>query len=113
MKIDSGKLEKFKRQAAECIKQVTQNDLGILQYDWFLRSDKTEWEIHETYKSSEAALAHQSDLHETLRTVFEKFGLAHSALIYGDPSPELLEQAKASGLDIKIFSFSARALNQV
>jgi len=39
--------------------------------------------------------------------------LAHSALIYGDPSPELLEQAKASGLDIKIFSFSARALNQV
>ena len=57
MKIDSGKLEKFKRQAAECIKQVTQNDLGILQYDWFLSSDKTEWEIHETYKSSEAALS--------------------------------------------------------
>jgi hypothetical protein len=40
-----------------------------------------------------------------LQTVFEKFGSAHSVVIYGDPSPELLENAKASGLDIKIFSF--------
>jgi ABC-type sugar transport system substrate-binding protein len=40
-----------------------------------------------------------------LRTGFEKFGSAHSVVIYSDPSSELLENAKASGLDIKIFSF--------
>jgi len=26
-------------------------------------------------------------------------------VIYGDPSPELLEYAKASGIDIKIFTY--------
>lgn len=42
MKIRPGMLEEFKRQAAECIKQVKEKDLGTLQYDWFLSSDKTE-----------------------------------------------------------------------
>jgi quinol monooxygenase YgiN len=105
MKIRLGELEEFERQAAECIMQVKEKDLGTLQYDWFLSSDKTECEIREAYESSEAALVHQFNLRKTLQTVFEKFGSAHSVVIYGDPSPELLENAKASGLDIKIFSF--------
>jgi quinol monooxygenase YgiN len=105
MKIRPGQLEEFERQAAECIMQVKEKDLGTLQYDWFrfLSSGKTECEIREEYESSEAA--HQFNLRKTLQTVFEKFGSAHSVVIYGDPSPELLENAKASGLDIQTFSF--------
>ena len=105
MKIRPGELEEFERQAAECIMQVKEKDLGTLQYDWFLSSDKTKCEIREAYESSEAALVHQSNLRVTLRTVFEKFGSAHSVVIYGNRSPELLENAKASGLDLQIFSF--------
>ena len=104
-KIPEGMLEEFKEQAAECMKQVKEKDSETLQYDWFLSSDKTECEIREIYKSSEAVLKHQSNIREPLRALFEKFGLPSSLVIYGDPSPELLEYAKASGIDIKIFRY--------
>jgi quinol monooxygenase YgiN len=105
IKIPKGMLEEFKQHAAECIKQVKKKDSETLQYDWFLSSDKTECEIREIYKSSEAVIKHQSNIREPLRALFEKFGLPNSLVIYGDPSPELLEYAKASGIDIKIFTY--------
>ncbi len=42
IKIPQAMLEEFKQQAAECIKQVKENDVGTLQYDLFLSTDKTE-----------------------------------------------------------------------
>ena len=105
MKIREGMLEGFKRQATECISVVKDKDPGTLQYDWFLSSDKTECEIRETYESSEAFLAHVSNLREPLRILFQKFASDHAVIIYGDPSPEVLENAKGRGIDLKIFSF--------
>ena len=104
MKINLGMLEEFKQQAAKCVSTVKERDPGTLQYDWFISSDKTECEIRETYASSESALAHQDNLHELQGIIFKKFGLPYSVVIYGDPSPELLENAKASGMDVKIFN---------
>jgi quinol monooxygenase YgiN len=105
IKIPHGMLEEFKRQAGECIKQVKEKDVGTLQYDWFLNGDKTECEVREVYESSDAALVHQSNLSEPLQILFEKLGSVPSIVIYGDPSAELLENAKESGLNITIFSF--------
>jgi quinol monooxygenase YgiN len=105
MKIIPGMLDEFKQQAAKCISVVKDKDSGTLQYDWFLSSDKTECEIRETYESSEAFLIHVSNLREPLRILFEKFASDHSVVIYGEPSPELLENAKARRIDVKVFSF--------
>jgi len=105
MRIINGMLEEFKQQAAKCISIVKDKDPGTLQYDWFLSSDKTECEIRETYESSEAFLAHILNLREPLQMLFEKFASDHSVVIYGDPSPELLENAKSRRIDVKIFSF--------
>lgn len=105
MKINPGMLEEFKRQVAEYIKQVKEKDSGTLQADWFINGDKTECEIREAYASSEAALAHQDHLRELQEIIFKKFGIPYSVVIYGDPSPELLENVKAGGMDVKIFSF--------
>jgi quinol monooxygenase YgiN len=104
MKIPHDKLEEFKQQAMECIRQVKEKEIGTLQYDWFLSGDGTECEIREAYESSEAALFHQSNVREPLRILFEKFGSPTSVIIYGDPSPELLENSIVSGIGIKIFS---------
>ena len=104
MKIRHDKLEEFKQMAIECIKQVKEKDQGTLQYDWFLSGDD-ECEIRETYESSEAALDHQSNVKEPLRILFEKFGTPTSVIIYGDPSPELLENAITSGIGVKIFRY--------
>jgi quinol monooxygenase YgiN len=105
MKINLGMLEEFKQQAAKCVSTVKERDPGTLQYDWFISSDKTECEIRETYESSDAFLAHISNLREPLRILFEKFASDHSVVIYGEPSPELLENAKARRIDVKVFSF--------
>jgi len=98
-------LEEFKQQAAKCISIAKEMDPGTLQYDWFISSDNTECEIRETYESSEALLAHVSNLREALRILFEKFASGHSVVIYGEPSAELLENAKARGIEVKIFSY--------
>jgi quinol monooxygenase YgiN len=105
MKINHGMLEEFKQQAAKCISIAKEMDPGTLQYDWFISSDNTECEIRETYESSEALLAHVSNLREALRILFEKFASGHSVVIYGEPSAELLENAKARGIEVKIFSY--------
>jgi len=104
MKINPGMLDEFKQQATKCISTVKEKDPGTLQYDWFISSNKTECEIRETYESSEAFLAHVSNLREPLRILFEKFASDHSVAIYGEPSPELLENAKARRIEVKVFS---------
>ena len=86
-------------------KQVKNKDTGTLQCDWFLSSDMTECEIREAYESSEAALTHQSNLQEMIRIIFEKFGTPYSVTIYGNPSSEVLQNARTGGPDAKVFSF--------
>jgi hypothetical protein len=38
-------------------------------------------------------------------TIFGKFGNPYEVTIYGNPSTEVLENARAAGLDVKLFSF--------
>lgn len=94
MKIREGKLEGFKQQAAECISQTREKDTGTLQYDWFLSSDQTECEVREAFESSEALIAHWHNLDKALGKLFEQFAYDNTIVIYGDPSPKLLEEAR-------------------
>ena len=101
MKIRPGMIEGFKNQAAECISKVKQKEPGTLQYDWFLNDDNTECEIREIYENSDALLAHVENLREPLRILFERFATDHSVVIYGDPSAQLLENAKSRGVALR------------
>jgi quinol monooxygenase YgiN len=105
MKIRKGKLEGFKQQAAEIIRQTKEKDTGTLQYDWFLSND--ECEIREVYESSEALAEHKHNLSEALRRLFEEFAYDHNVVIYGDPSPQLLEGARTMmpDVEIKVYTF--------
>jgi hypothetical protein len=38
-------------------------------------------------------------------TTFGKFGTPYEVTIYGNPSTEVLENARAGGLNVKLFSF--------
>ena len=107
MKIREGKLEGFKQQAAECIRQTKEKDSGTLQYDWFISSNQTECEIREVYESSEALVEHKQNLREALGRLFEEFAYDHNVVVYGDPSPQLLEGARIMmpDVEIKVYSF--------
>ena len=104
IKIPRGKIIEFKEAAADYINQVKEKDTRTLQADWFLSSDGTECEIREAYEDSEAVLKHQSNLPDLIMTIFGKFGTPYEVTIYGNPSTEVLESARAGGLDVKLFS---------
>ncbi len=94
MTIRKGKLEEFKRQAAECIRQTKEKDTKTLRYDWFLSSDKTECEIREVYESSDGLFEHRMHIGEALDKLFSEFADDHAVSVYGEASPQLVEMAK-------------------
>ena len=106
MTIRRGKLEGFKQQAAECIRQTKEKDTKTLRYDWFLSSDGTECEIREAYVSSEGLIEHRMHIGAALDKLFNEFADDHAVMVYGDPSPELVEMAKRMPPgSVKWFSF--------
>ncbi len=94
MTVRKGKLDGFKRQAAECIRQTKEKDTKTLRYDWFLSNDGTECEIREAYESAEGLVEHRMHIGEALDILFSEFADDHAVSVFGEPSAELLEMAK-------------------
>jgi quinol monooxygenase YgiN len=94
MTVRNGKLEGFKRQAAECIRQTKEKDTKTLRYDWFLSTDETECEIREAYQGSEGLVEHRMHIGEALDKLFSEFAENHTVTVYGEPSPQLVEMAR-------------------
>ncbi len=94
MTVRKAKLEGFKRQAGECIKQTKEKDTKTIRYDWFLSSDETECEIREAYESSEGLVEHRMHIAEALNKLFSEFADNHTVTVYGEPSPQLVEMAR-------------------
>lgn len=94
MTVREGKLDGFKRQAAECIRLTRERDTRTLRYDWFLSSDETECEIRETYEDADGLVEHRMHVGDALERLFSEFADNHAVSVYGRPSPELLEMAK-------------------
>ena len=82
-----GKLEEFKRLAAQCMEIVRTEDTGTLQYEIYLNDEESEGVVLERYRDSEALLehaAHLGDLNEAIVAT----GLVAGELL-GEPSAEL------------------------
>ena len=94
MTVREGKLEGFKQQAAECIKETKEKDTKTLRYDWFISDDETECEIREAYASSQGLIEHRTHIGEALDKLFTEFAEDHAVTVYGEPSPLLVELAK-------------------
>ena len=108
MTVRTGKLEGFRQQAAECIRQTHDKDTKTLRYDWFLNADQTECEVREAYENSEGLIEHRMHIGEALDRLFAEFADNHAVTIYGDPSPQLVQVAHhQQGVSIKWYSFLA------
>ncbi len=106
MRIRKGKLEGFKKQAAECIRQTKEKDTKTLRYDWFLSRDGSECEIREAYESSEGLIEHRMHLGEALNKLFTEFAEDHTVAVYGEASPQLVAMGNAQMAGrIKWYSF--------
>jgi len=94
MTVRHGRLEGFKQQAAECIRQTGEKDTKTIRYDWFLSGDETECEIREAYEGPEGLVEHRMHIGAALDKLFREFADNHTVTVYGEPSPQLLEMAK-------------------
>jgi hypothetical protein len=59
----------------------------------------------EVYESSEDILRHQFNLGELIVEIFRKFGTQYSVSICGDPSLEVMENARAGNFDSSYFHY--------
>jgi quinol monooxygenase YgiN len=105
MTVRPGQLESFKTQAAEIMRTVREQDIQTLRYDWFLRNDGTECEVHEAYVSEEGLFEHVAHVREARDTLFRDFADDHLMTMFGTPSPHFLELAKAHGAAVRWFAF--------
>ena len=97
-KIHHGKLDEFKRLAAQCAALVRTKDTGTLQYELYFNSDNTECLVFERYRDSQALLDHHKNLGDTMAAMLQT--CSGSGEICGTPSPELLEQLKDSPVQV-------------
>jgi len=99
-KIHEGKLDEFKAGADSCVEAV-KNEEGALLYDWFINEEKMECTVVETYKDSDATLAHAANVNELLGklVVIADF----SGEVFGNATDEL--KGALAGMNIKTVPF--------
>jgi len=99
-KIQEGKLIEFKTGAEKCI-AATKKEEGALLYDWFIDEENLKCTVVETYKDSDATLAHAANVNELLGKLVEISEF--SGEVFGNASDEL--QNALSGMNIKTVPF--------
>ena len=104
LKVREGKLEEFKLQAAEMMRQTREKDTGTLAYDWFLSKDGTQCEVREAYVEPDALVEHALNVREARETLFAEFAYDHKMAFYGDPSPRLVGLVDKFGVDVTWFT---------
>lgn len=105
LRIREGKLEGFKQQAAEIVRQMREADEKPLRYDWFLSEDGAQCEVREAYVDADALLEHQHYVAEAKMKLMREFVEGHTMTFYGKPSPALAEAMETMGVTFTQFSF--------
>ena len=104
LKVRDGKLERFKEQAAEMMRQTREKDTGTLAYDWFLSGDGTECEVREAYGTADDLVDHAFHVREARDALFAESASDHRMAFYGEPSPRLAELVSKIGLNVTFFT---------
>ena len=99
-KFHDGKLEEFKRLAAQCMEIVRTKDTGTLQYDIYFNDDQAECIVHERYRDSEALIEHAAHLGD-LNEAIVPTGFVFGALL-GEPSAGL--RAMMAKSEVRLFT---------
>ena len=105
LKIRPGQLEGFKAQAAELIRITREQDTKTLRYDWFIKEDGTECEVHEAYVNEEGLFEHNRHIMEARAVLFRDYAFDHRMIAFGDVSQQLRDLAKKHAGGIAVYAF--------
>jgi quinol monooxygenase YgiN len=95
-----GRLDEFKRLAAQCMEIVRTKDTGTLQYDIYFNDDQSECIVHERYRDSEALIEHAAHLGDLMGAIMATGSVSGELL--GEPSTEL--RASISDSEVRLFT---------
>lgn len=99
LKIHDGKLEQFKKVAAQCMEVVRTKDTGTLQYEQYFNQDQTECLVLERYRDSQALMEHLQNIGNLMDAMLET--CSASGEVCGNVAPEM-----AKGLEGRPSNFS-------
>jgi quinol monooxygenase YgiN len=105
LKIRPGKLEGFKAQAAEILRITREQDTKTLRYDWFIKEDGTECEVHEAYLNEEGLFEHNIHVLEARTVLFRDFAFDHRMTVFGEIAQHLRDLAIKHAGGIAVYSF--------
>ena len=106
LKIRPGQLEAFKAQAAEIMRITREQDTKTLRYDWFIKEDGTECEVHEIYVNEEGLFEHNMHVLEARTVLFRDFAFDHRMTVFGDVSQQLRDLTVKHAGGINVYSFT-------
>ena len=97
--IEEGKTEEFTKLIQDMSRAVETNEPDTIEYKFYLNRNKTNCIAHETYKNSEAAIAHNNGVASKtiLPRIFE-ISKINRFDVYGSPSEELQKVLASFGV---------------
>ena len=105
LKIRPGQLEGFKAQAVEMVRITREQDTKTLRYDWFIKEDGTECEVHEAYLNEEGLFEHNMHVMEARAVLFRDYAFDHRMTAFGEVSQQLRDLATKHAGGIGVYSF--------
>src|ERR1051325_5981279 len=105
IKIRPDKLEGFKAQAIELIRITREQDTKTLRYDWFIKEDGTECEVHEAYLNEQGLIEHNKHIMEARAVLFRDYAFDHRMTVFGEISPQLRDLFVKHAGGVGVYSF--------
>jgi len=105
LKIRPGQLEGFKAQAAELLRITREQDTKTLRYDWFIKEDGTECEVHEAYLNEGGLIEHNAHVMEARAVLFRDYAFDHQMTAFGEVSQQLRDLVAHHAGGITVYSF--------
>ena len=105
LKIRPGQLEGFKAQAAELIRITREQDTKTLRYDWFIKEDGTECEVHEAYETEQGLFEHNMHVMEARAVLFRDYAFDHRMTAFGEVSQQFRDLTKKHAEGVAVYAF--------
>jgi quinol monooxygenase YgiN len=87
-KFHEGKLEEFKRLAAQAAEIVRTKDTGTLEYETYFNEDESECIVLERFRDSDALIEHAANIGDLTEKILATVTVVHGELV-GEPSAKL------------------------
>jgi len=105
LKIRPGQLEGFKAQAAELIRITRELDTKTLRYDWFIKEDGTECEVHEAYVNEQGLFEHNMHVMDARAVLFRDYAFDHRMTAFGEVSQQFRDLTKKHAEGFAVYAF--------